>query len=52
MRLICCLKILTRPPNEPVFLPFIVKYMAVFLGKTEEIVAAETTNTAKMFFNI
>lgn len=38
--------------NEPVYLPFIVKYMANCLGKTEIEVANETTNTAKMFFNI
>jgi TatD DNase family protein len=38
--------------NEPAYLPFVVKYMAAHLGKTEETVANETTNTAKMFFNI
>jgi TatD DNase family protein len=38
--------------NEPAYLLYIVKYMAVCLGKTEIEVANATTNTAKLFFNI
>jgi TatD DNase family protein len=38
--------------NEPAYLPFVVKYIAQCVGKTELEVANDTTNTAKLFFNI
>jgi TatD DNase family protein len=38
--------------NEPCYLPYIVEAVAAAVGKTPEQVAAETTATAKAFFNI
>lgn len=38
--------------NEPCYLPYVVETLATAAGKTYEQVAAETTATAKEFFNI
>jgi TatD DNase family protein len=38
--------------NEPSYLPYVVRYIAALVGKTEIEVAAETTKTAKEFFTI
>jgi TatD DNase family protein len=46
-----------KPPpssrrNEPCYLPYIVETVAAAVGKTPAQVAAETTATAKTFFNL
>jgi TatD DNase family protein len=38
--------------NEPAYLPYVVATLAAAVGKPVEQVAAETTATAKKFFNL